>query len=68
LVFKAAPSIAPKWYIVTTQGAVTEEGHAITPTDCIESDIDSEIDNLIEQLNEIRKQAKRRYKGLHVLK
>ena len=49
-------------YLVTTHGAQTNMGHAITPTDSMKSEIDSVIDDLIDQLNEIRRQLKDKMK------
>ncbi len=52
---------SPHWYIHTSNGAKTEYGHAVTPTDSKEQNIDIEIDKLIAELNEIRKKIKAKY-------
>ncbi len=59
---KGDPPFPPMWHIYTTHGAVTKQGHSVTPTDCVENDIDSEIDKLINELNSLRKKVKKRYR------
>lgn len=51
-----------KWHIYVRQSSKDGPGSsAVTPTDCTESDIDREIDNLINELNTIRTQIRKKY-------
>lgn len=55
--------LKPFWCIrVGARDTDPNRNITITPTYCIENDIDEEIDNLISQLNRLRRKAKKQYK------
>jgi len=59
---KGDPPFTPMWHIYVKHSAINRQGfHAVTPTDCVESEIDAEIDNLINELNSLRKKVKSKY-------
>lgn len=59
---KGDPPFTPKCYLYVKHGGVDEKGaQAITPTDMTESEIDEQIDKLIDELETLRKKAKKKY-------
>ena len=57
---KGDPPFPSQWYIYVKEGTTSCKGIvAVTPTDCIESEIDGQIDKLIDALNDLRKKPKR---------
>ena len=53
----------PMWHIYVKRGGITPQGfQEVTPTGCMEGDIDFEIDKLINELNSLRKKVKSKYK------
>ena len=58
------PPFTPTWHIYATHGGQNRLGfHAVTPTDCTETEIDAEIDKLIAELEILRKRIKNKYKA-----
>ena len=57
------PPFTPMWHIYVAHGGVNEEGfQSVTPTKCLEVEIDYEIDRLVDELNSLRKKVKKRYR------
>ena len=53
----------PRCYLYLKGGPVEDGRHAITPTDMVESELDYEINQLIEELETLRGEAKRKYRA-----
>ena len=56
----------PQWRIYVREGGISLGGNQlVTPSDCMEHDIDREIDNLIDALNHLRREARRKFGAWH---